>query len=131
MKDYFSKDISSLILGLTHKKQDKRLGSLSRGGVKSIKSHKFFKHIDWKQLLNLEVKPPIVPITVKNSEYNENPFLQMHKAFDKKTIDSTVDLYKDLIEPSQTTQVCNFSYGVCTEPRTSLLQVDPYSNPNV
>ncbi len=87
MKDYFSKEISSLILGLTHKQQEKRLGSTKRGGVKSIKNHKFFKNINWKQLLNLEVKPPIVPIPVKTSECNENPFLSLHKAFDKKTID--------------------------------------------
>lgn len=68
MKDYFSKEIASLIQGLTHKQQDKRLGSTYRGGIKSIKNHKFFKQIDWKQILNLQVAPPIVPVPPSTQE---------------------------------------------------------------
>ena len=128
MKDYFSKEISSLILGLTHKKQEKRLGSVSRGGISTIKNHKFFKHIVWNQLLNLEVKPPIVPCPEQINDINQNPFLSLHKMFDKSVIDSTVDLFKDVQETSDPTKVRNFSYGLCTELRSSLLLTDPYTD---
>jgi serine/threonine protein kinase len=121
MKDYFSKEMASLIQGLTHKQQDKRLGSTSRGGIKSIKNHKFFKQIDWQKILNLQVAPPIVPVPPSTHESTQNPFLHLHKSFDKKTTAQKVDLYRDVLETDSPTIICNFSYGHCTEPRTSLL----------
>jgi hypothetical protein len=42
------------------KDPDKRLGCGPRG-VEEIKSHVFFKTIDWKLILNKKIKPPFIP----------------------------------------------------------------------
>jgi hypothetical protein len=39
----------------------KRLGSKARGGVSSIKRHKFFEGIDWEKVLLKEYPPPLLP----------------------------------------------------------------------
>lgn len=61
LKSYFSDVFKSIIIGLTHKLPSKRLGSLARGGVASLKSHKFFKDIDWQDVYDCRLQPPIVP----------------------------------------------------------------------
>jgi hypothetical protein len=38
-----------------------RLGAPELGGVDSIKSHKWFKGIDWNKVINKKYKPPINP----------------------------------------------------------------------
>ena len=61
LKSYFSKNLSSLLTGLTNKNPLKRLGSKARGGVSSIKKHKFFEGIDWEKVLLKEYPPPLLP----------------------------------------------------------------------
>jgi serine/threonine protein kinase len=55
MKSYFSKELVSLLTGLTNKNPAKRLGCPQRGGVPSIKNHKFFIGVNWDKILALEV----------------------------------------------------------------------------
>ncbi|KAL1919468.1 uncharacterized protein VTP21DRAFT_2161 [Calcarisporiella thermophila] len=56
--DYFdplARDLITRILELDH---TKRLG---RGGAAEVKAHAWFQGVDWKGLLNKEIKPPIIP----------------------------------------------------------------------
>ena len=53
MKDYFSKDFTSLINNLLSKNPNQRMK------IKAIKSHAFFKKIDWEKMENLAYKAPI------------------------------------------------------------------------
>ena len=61
LKNYFSKDLKSLIEGLTHKVPAMRIGHDRNGGSSEIKKHPFFKKVDWKEVLDKKLKPPIVP----------------------------------------------------------------------
>jgi hypothetical protein len=58
---WLSSNFKKLLLSLIKKDPQTRLGSLSLGGVDSIKSHPFFDGIDWNKVRNKEYKPPIRP----------------------------------------------------------------------
>lgn len=53
-------DAKDLIGKLCEVSQGKRLGNL-KGGAKDVKSHPWFKDIDWDKLYNRELDPPIKP----------------------------------------------------------------------
>lgn len=55
-----SSDARDLISGLCTVDTSKRLGNIS-GGASRVKSHAWFKNIDWDRLYNREVNGPIVP----------------------------------------------------------------------
>ena len=56
LKDYFSKEFSSLLKGLLCNNQKKRLS------IDAIKKHEFFKKIDWDTFKsNTKIKPPFKP----------------------------------------------------------------------
>jgi protein kinase A len=55
-----SADARDLISGLCTVDTSKRLGNIS-GGAGRVKSHPWFKNIDWERLYNREVNGPIVP----------------------------------------------------------------------
>lgn len=59
IKKEFSKDFANLLLGLTNKNPHKRLGI--KGGASQIKNHKFFSEVNWDDVKNKKLKPPIVP----------------------------------------------------------------------
>ena len=61
MKSYFSKDFSSLLTSLLNKNPS------ARPKCKDIKSHSFFKKVDWAKIENCELKAPIQP-KVKNQD---------------------------------------------------------------
>ena len=52
LKNYFSKELKSLLLELTDKMPGKRLGHHKNGGIDGIKKHAFFKKVDWQSVLN-------------------------------------------------------------------------------
>lgn len=56
----FSKSSIDLIAKLLQRKPAKRLG-VTKGGVKAIKSHEWFKDFDWGALQNGTMEPPIKP----------------------------------------------------------------------
>jgi len=56
----FDKHGKSLVKKLCDHDLSKRLGNL-RGGVKDIKTHKFFKSVDWEALLAQKVRPAHIP----------------------------------------------------------------------
>jgi len=60
-------ELKDLLRKLLCRKVEKRLGGPTMGGVKSIKEHIWFRHIDWSHVLKRELKPPFVP-TVGHAE---------------------------------------------------------------
>ena len=59
--DYFPKEAVDLIKKLMNSDTEKRLGVQE---INDIKNHKFFKGVDWSNVLNLKVTPPY---TIKNN----------------------------------------------------------------
>ncbi|XP_071732720.1 serine/threonine-protein kinase AtPK2/AtPK19-like [Rutidosis leptorrhynchoides] len=57
---FLSSEAHSLLKGLLQKESSRRLGSGS-GGSNEIKSHSWFKSINWKKLEGREIKPSFVP----------------------------------------------------------------------
>lgn len=92
---FLSSEAHSLLKGLLQKEASKRLGS-GPGGSKEIKSHKWFKMINWKKLEARETRPsflpevagkhcvanfeecwtnmPLLDSPVASPKFNENPF---------------------------------------------------------
>ncbi|KAF2073783.1 hypothetical protein CYY_004917 [Polysphondylium violaceum] len=58
---FVSSSARSLINSLLHKDPKQRLGS--KNGAKDIKSHTFFKSLQWRKLEQKEIPPPFVPTT--------------------------------------------------------------------
>jgi len=51
LQDYFSKELKSLLTGLTCKNPRERLGYSSQGGgIAGLKKHAFFKGVEWDKL---------------------------------------------------------------------------------
>lgn len=55
-----SPDARDLISGLCTVDTSKRLGNI-KGGASAVKSHPWFRNIDWDALYNRKVNGPIVP----------------------------------------------------------------------
>ncbi|KAL9418776.1 hypothetical protein AB3S75_036682 [Citrus x aurantiifolia] len=92
---FLSSEAHSLLKGLLQKEASKRLGS-GQGGSQEIKSHKWFKMINWKKLEARETRPsflpevagkhcvanfeecwtnmPLLDSPVASPKFNENPF---------------------------------------------------------
>ena len=89
----FSRDFTDLLIGLTHKLMDRRLGC--KKGASDIKAHPFFKTIDWSKVRDKGLKPPIVPDPdmgpdSKGSKVclaNKNPYKLLASCFDRKVYD--------------------------------------------
>ncbi|CAO3608669.1 unnamed protein product [Cunninghamella blakesleeana] len=58
---FLSSDAKDLLSRLLRKNPNVRLGS-GNDGIKKIKSHGFFRKIDWKKLKARELTPPIIPV---------------------------------------------------------------------
>ncbi|CAO3616287.1 unnamed protein product [Cunninghamella echinulata] len=61
---FLSSDAKDLLSRLLRKNPNTRLGC-GNDGIKKIKSHGFFRKIDWKKLKARELIPPIIPVVVK------------------------------------------------------------------
>jgi serum/glucocorticoid-regulated kinase 2 len=57
-------DAKSLLIGLLDRDPSKRLGA---NGAAEIKSHKFFKSIDWQKLLQKKIQPTFRPNVVSST----------------------------------------------------------------
>ena len=54
--DNISEDARSLLKGLLNKNPNERLGTTS--GAEELKTHPWFKSIDWSQVMKKELNPP-------------------------------------------------------------------------
>lgn len=70
MPYHFSAETKDLLTRLLRKEPKKRLGSGPRD-LQTIKSHRFFRNVDWKALARRDAEPPIVPF-INDPELAEN-----------------------------------------------------------
>jgi len=56
----FDSNAKSLVKHMLESDLSKRYGNL-KGGVDDIKTHRFFKGLDWNSLLNMKISPPYCP----------------------------------------------------------------------
>lgn len=56
---YITSNCRNIMENLFQKNPEKRLGA---HGAKDVKSHPWFANVNWKALLNKEVKPPFIPV---------------------------------------------------------------------
>jgi serum/glucocorticoid-regulated kinase 2 len=62
LPDTLDNDTKSLLAGLLERDPSKRLGDAA-----VIKTHPYFKSIDWDKILRKEIKPPYIPPVVSLS----------------------------------------------------------------
>lgn len=62
----------NLIKGFLQVDPSKRIGSLI-GGVYDIKSHSWFKEIDWDALLHQRIEPPFIPVCASSGDTSNFP----------------------------------------------------------
>jgi serine/threonine-protein kinase Psk1 len=68
---FLGPDAKDLLTRLMRKEPKKRLGSNMPKDLQTIKTHRFFRKIDWKKLAARELEPPIQPI-ITDPELAEN-----------------------------------------------------------
>lgn len=68
---FLSTDAKDLLSRLLRKEPRKRLGANIPKDMQTIKSHRFFRKIDWKKLEKRELEPPIKPL-ITDPELAEN-----------------------------------------------------------
>ena len=98
--DYVSKTAKDLIKKLLITNPKKRLG-WGPGGAEKIKSHPFFKDVDWEKALNKELMPPFIP--------NLSNELDL-KYFDKGFTDERVESYEEEEPSSQNVILKGFTF---------------------
>ena len=68
---FLSTDAKDLLTRLLRKEPRKRLGANMPKDIQIIKSHRFFRKIDWKNLEKRKLEPPIKPL-ITDPELAEN-----------------------------------------------------------
>ncbi|KAG8525847.1 uncharacterized protein KY384_000607 [Bacidia gigantensis] len=68
---YLSPDAKDLVTRFLRKEPKKRLGASMPKDMQTIKTHRFFRKIDWRKLQKREVEPPIKPL-ITDPELAEN-----------------------------------------------------------
>lgn len=69
---HFSSEAIDLISRLLEPNPSKRLGCTA-GGAEAIKTHPWFKDLDWLGLYNQTLRPPIVPQVRDNTDTSNFP----------------------------------------------------------
>ena len=75
----WSLESGDLINKLLYRKPHKRLGC---NGIKEIKEHSWFKHINWEELMNKELKSPFIP---KNGDNFDKRYCEGVEQIDTQT----------------------------------------------
>lgn len=72
LPNHISKPCKSLLKGLLEKNPDKRLG-WKKKGIEEIKQHKFFKPINWKDILEKKLEVPVpAHFEIKSRDFPPN-----------------------------------------------------------
>ena len=98
--DYVTKTAKDLIKKLMVTNPKKRLG-WGPGGAEKIKSHPFFKNVDWEKALNKELIPPFIPKL--NNELDL-------KYFDKGFTDERIETFEEEEPSSQNVIFKGFTF---------------------
>jgi len=99
MQKFFTEEFEDLVMRLTHKLPEQRLG---KGGCKEVMNHPFFRNINWDQVAQKGMKPPIVPSKKAmkkppRAERTEeaNPYALLINNFDREFYDRDICMYKN------------------------------------
>lgn len=65
--DFVPIQCKDLIYRLLRRERQERLGYY---GIQDIMKHDFFKNLDWQDVVSLKLRPPIVPGSFKNIDFN-------------------------------------------------------------
>ncbi|KAF2865855.1 kinase-like domain-containing protein [Massariosphaeria phaeospora] len=93
---YLSADAKDLMTRLLRKEPKKRLGGNMPKDLQIIKSHRFFRKINWKKLEARELEPPIQPLITDpelaenfDADFTDLPLspVAMQKSFDEFMLD--------------------------------------------
>lgn len=80
----FDSAAKSLIKKLTKHDLSERYGNLVKG-VDDIKSHRFFKNIDWSALIEKRVKPSYIPLAKELKKQKAVAYKYLPESADNKT----------------------------------------------
>ncbi|CEG81465.1 Putative AGC/RSK/RSKP70 protein kinase [Rhizopus microsporus] len=100
---YMTAEAKDILSKLLRKNPNARLGAKPKK-ADAIRRHRFFRHIDWKALLNRQITPPIVPI-ITNPEAAEN----FDPTFTSEALTASSPLQDDLQKVDS--HFLNFSFG--------------------
>ena len=123
---FLGPDAKDLLTRLLRKDPKKRLGSNMPKDMQTIKSHRFFRKIDWKKLRARELEPPIKPLVtdpeLAENFSNEFTNLSLSPVVSKKSITDHFDDFGP--EPVSANPFGGFSF-VASQ---SLLDAGAWSN---
>lgn len=95
MQPYFSEEAKSFIQALLTVNPKERLGS-GVNGSSDVKSHSFFKGIDWNAYMNKTLTPPFIPrINNNNRSFGEPDLSNFDPVFTKENITDSSSERKD------------------------------------
>ena len=86
---YFDKSSRSICKHLMEIDLSKRLGNMEKKSL-DIRNHRFFKEINFKNLLNFELKPPFIPIIASNNDLS-NFSEHTNRCFNIEDVDQSKD----------------------------------------
>jgi len=90
---HFDKDAKDLVKKLLASDRTRRLGNL-KGGADDVKKHKYFKNIEWDDLLHKRIKPPItVNVTSEGDASNFEAYEEVDE--DVVAVDPFRFIFKD------------------------------------
>ena len=90
---HFDKDAKDLVKKLMASDRTRRLGNL-KGGADDVKRHKWFKGLDWDELLARKLEPPI-PISAKSEGDASNFEVYEEVAEEVVSVDPFRFIFKD------------------------------------
>lgn len=91
---HFDSDARDLIKHLLAGDLSKRYGNL-RNGVEDIKSHAWFKGVDWTKLANRNINPPYVPPIKSDSDTSHfDKYPEENTQYGVQTVDIHADKFK-------------------------------------
>lgn len=93
---HMTKNSKDLVVKLLQRNPSKRLGS-GEADVNEVLAHSFFRHMDMKQLLNKQIKPPFVPTISSDIDHSlfDEKFTNMEISASPETIPQTGDTVFD------------------------------------
>lgn len=94
-----SKSSKDIIKKLLNKEPEKRLGF--NKGIEEIKAHSWCRSVNWKKLMNKDIKPPFIP-HMRESNFDQN--------FTREQLNSSCLLDEDDDNNAQSVFIDNFDY---------------------
>lgn len=88
-----SKHLQDVLKQLLQRDVTRRLGNL-KNGANDVKKHRWFKQVDWLELLNRKVTPPFVPVIDENHPTYYFPRARQPSSLDVSDIDEYAEHFQ-------------------------------------